>query len=712
MPEIERADSDRSSLLKRELLLTRLVYGIAVSVAVGLMIFAVRADLVSTERSETAARAEVQAELATIRSQLESNLIANLQLVRGLPGLFALEPNLTQEQFERAVKPLFSGQSRVRNIAAAPDMVITLMYPIAGNEEAIGLDYRTIPEQFETVNRARSLRRLVLAGPVDLVQGGTGFISRIPIFEKTDDGAERFWGIVAAVINADELYGDSGLQDPDLGVEIAIRGKDSAGPEGEVFFGRPEVFENDPLLAKIQFPEGTWVMAAVPRDGWHAQTEGIWLQRGIFLLAGALTVVPLLLLARTRNLLGKAAVKRFDAEDARRKIEQQMLHAQKLESLGIMAGGVAHDFNNILTAIQGYTQLAASLPDGDPRVPEFLAHIDQAGDRAGALCNQLLAYSGKGQFVVEPVDLSNLIRETESLLRVSIPKVVRVELDLADELPAIEADATQLRQVVMNLVTNGIEAHGGNEGVLAIKTGLLRASASLLKQNVAGNECAAGDYVYVRVTDTGCGMEPSTLEKVFDPFFTTKSTGRGLGMAAVLGVIRSHGGAVFCETEKGLGTSFTVAFCPCDRTPETVPARDRESRSAVPSTVLIVDDEPEVRRVMAQSLSHEGHTVLTADDGRRGVEVFEEHLQEISLCIVDMAMPRMGGMDTLRAMRQIRPDVPVILISGFSEDEVVTSRGGVSPNAFLKKPFRPDELTRLVDDVSASSLQYAKEADL
>ncbi len=711
MPETVRPDLDRDSLFEGELRLTRFIYAIAISVAVGLVVFAVRADLVSTERSKTAARAEVQAELAVIRSQLESNLIADLQLVRGLPGLFALEPNLTQEQFERAVKPLFLEQSRIRNIAAAPDMVIRLMYPIAGNEEAIGLDYRTIPEQFETVDLARRQRRLVLAGPVELVQGGTGFISRIPIFEEGDDGAERFWGIVAAVIDAENLYRDSDLLDSDLGVEIAIRGKDSTGLDGELFFGRPEVFESDPLLAEIEFPEGSWVMAAVPRHGWRDESDGIWLQRGIFLLAGAMTVVPLLMLARTRHLLGKAAVKRFDAEEAHRKIEQQMLHAQKLESLGIMAGGVAHDFNNILTAIQGYTQLAASVPAGDPNVPEFLTHIDQAADRAGALCNQLLAYSGKGHFVVEAVDLSDLIRETESLLRVSIPKVVRVELDLADELPAVEADATQLRQVVMNLVTNGIEAHGGDDGVLTIKTGLLRASSSLLKQNVAGNECPAGDYVYVRVTDTGCGMDSSTLEKVFDPFFTTKSTGRGLGMAAVLGVVRSHGGAVFCETEMGLGTSFTVAFRPCDRTP-TVQAEDHESCPALPATVLIVDDEPEVRRVIAQSLSSHGHSVLTAGDGRRGVEVFEEHIREISLCIVDMAMPRMGGMDTLRCMRQVRPDVPVILISGFSEDEVATNRGGETPNAFLKKPFRPNELIRLVNEVTASSMHFAKGSDL
>lgn len=699
------------ALFKREAGLTRLIYGFTISVAVGLLIFAIRADWVSTQRSETAARAEVQNELTAVRSRLESNLQGNIQLVRGLPGVFALHPNLSQEEFEIVVESLFHGRSQVRNIAAAPDMVITLMYPVAGNERAIGLDYRKTPAQFETADRARRMRQLVLAGPVDLVQGGTAFISRIPIFEKTLGKDERFWGIVSTVIDANQLYLDSGLLNAESPVEFAIRGKDGLGATGEQFFGRPEVFQNTPVLAEIQLPQGTWLMAAVPRDGWTIKTDGIWLQRGIFLLAAALTVVPLLLLARTRDLLLKVAVRRQQAEEERRKIEQQMLHAQKLESLGVMAGGIAHDFNNILTAIMGYTELVASNPSIDSQATASLKHINSASERAAELCNHLLAYSGKGQFVIEPIDLSELIRETETLLRVSIPKKTHVQLSLASDIPMIEADASQLRQVVMNLITNGIDAIGDEMGTLTIETGCAPITHAVLGKNLAGSECLPGDYVFIKVADTGCGMVASTLKKVFDPFFTTKSTGRGLGMAAVLGVVRSHQGAIFCDTEPGRGTLFTVVFRPTER--RRLPSQERKSGviASANTTILVVDDEPAVRAVIANALINRGHTVITAEDGQQGVELFTQHVGEISLCIVDMAMPRMGGMEALYKMRQIQPNVRVILISGYSEDDVDTTASGEQPNAFIKKPFRMDELARAVNHVLELSVGDFKVTD-
>jgi len=689
----------QAGLFNREIALTRIIYCIAICVALGLLVFAIRADWVSTQRAQATTRAHVQNELAAIRSRLESNLTGNIQMIRGLPGLFALDPNLTQQEFERAVEPLLQGRSLIRNIAAAPDMVITLMHPIWGNEQAIGLDYRKIPAQFEAADRSRRLRRLVLAGPVDLVQGGKAFISRIPIFQNTADGEERFWGIVSTVLDAQQLYLESGLLDPDGPVEIAIRGKDGLGADGEHFFGRPEIFENAPVLAEIQLPQGTWLLGAIPNGGWEGQPDGIWLQRGTFFLAAAMTIVPLLMLARTRDQLMKVAQRRQEAEELRQKIEQQMLHSQKFESLGVMAGGIAHDFNNILTAIMGYTQLLANSPWLSSESAGYLRNIDGAAVRAAELCNRLLAYSGKGLFAIEPVDLSELICETEELLRVSVPKKTEVQLKLKNDNPMIEADASQLRQVVMNLITNAIDAIGDEQGTVTIETGFEPITQAALQKNLAGNECLSRKYVFVKVTDTGCGMGDSTLAKVFDPFYTTKSSGHGLGMAAVLGVVRSHRGAIFCDSKIGQGSTFTVAFPPTDKLREPT----TETRANPPvnrqATILVIDDEPAVRSVVEAALTALGHTVIAAEDGQQGVELFEQHCDEISLCIVDMAMPRMGGMETLRAMRSLQPNVRVILISGYSEEDLDTATGQQQPNSFIKKPFRIAEFTRIVNEV-------------
>lgn len=696
--QTESFELKHSVLFNRDLQLIRSIYVLAIIVTAGLLIFAVRADQLSAQRWQATSRADARNDLGTLRAQLESNLNGNIQLVRGLPGLIALEPDLTQQQFERALKPLFEGRSQVRNIAAAPDMVISLMHPLAGNEKAVGLDYRATPKQFEAADRAVRLRQLVLAGPVDLVQGGTGFISRMPIFVSVED-TEQFWGLVSTVIDAEQLYQDSGLRANDLPLEIAIRGKDGRGPNGDLFFGSAQVFANDPVKTEIQLPQGSWEMAAVPKRGWTNPPDGIWIQRGMFLLAAAMTVVPLLMLARTRDRLLDVAVRRHQAEQERQNLERQVLHSQKLESLGVLAGGVAHDFNNILTAILGYGQLLACKPSLDSESTGFLTQINLAAERAAALCNQLLSYSGKGQFVIEPINVSDLIRETEALLQVSISKKTEVRLSLGDDIPLIEADASQLRQVVMNLITNATEAIGDRNGVVTITTQLAKMNDDDLKQNLAGNACSPGKYVLIRITDNGCGMSAATVKKIFDPFFTTKSNGQGLGMAAVLGVVRSLDGCILCESSIGQGSSFIVAFPPTAkrlRRPELTP---NEPGVNVAGTVLVVDDEPAIRTIITKALTNLGFAVLAAKDGQQAIEIFERSAHEISLCIIDLSMPRMGGRETLRLIRRIQPDARAVLMSGYAEEEISEPTSTDHPNAFIKKPFGVNQLISVVRHV-------------
>jgi signal transduction histidine kinase len=266
--------------------------------------------------------------------------------------------------------------------------------------------------------------------------------------------------------------------------------------------------------------------------------------------------------------IGIDITERQRAEEQRRRLELQILHAQKLESLGILAGGIAHDFNNILAGIIGYTELAlAELPDAD-RVEASLGIIKKASQRAADLVRQMLAYSGKGQFVVGPVNLSAIVEELQPMLAVSISKRAVLHYDLRRDLPAIEADATQMRQVVMNLVINASESLGEDAGAISVSTDVVRYGENVLTGlDENGTNLPAGTYVRLTVVDNGCGIDEATLKKIFEPFFTTKFTGRGLGLAAVHGIVRSQRGTIQVASQPGKGTTFAVFF----------PARDATS---------------------------------------------------------------------------------------------------------------------------------------
>lgn len=282
----------------------------------GLVLAASYGERLNDEHFFASSRAQAENELGDIRSRLEINLRGDVQLVKGLVSLIASRPQISQDEFSRAAKPLFDGGSNLRNIGAAPDMVIRMMYPLVGNEKAIGLDFRKTPNQFETANQARTTGQLILAGPLQLVQGGNGIIGRVPVFIEDRNGKKRFWGLISAVIDADRLFRSSGLNDADMPIEIAIRGKDGKGSQGAVFFGRPELFEADPVLADIALPKGSWQIAAVPRGGWPVRADNTGLLRVTFLVIGLLILIPFLAFARSLRALVHAQTK-IEAEQGR-----------------------------------------------------------------------------------------------------------------------------------------------------------------------------------------------------------------------------------------------------------------------------------------------------------------------------------------------------------------------------------------------------------
>jgi two-component system cell cycle sensor histidine kinase/response regulator CckA len=389
---------------------------------------------------------------------------------------------------------------------------------------------------------------------------------------------------------------------------------------------------------------------------------------------------------------------RMLAEKERLNLEQQLLHAQKLESLGVLAGGIAHDFNNILMAIIGNADLALMRISRESPAVENLQRIENAAAQAADLAKQMLAYSGKGKFVVENIDLNRLLEEMLHMLEVSISKKAILRLNLHRPLPPVEADATQMRQIVMNLVINASEAIGDKSGVIAITTGCMDCDRSYLKGVWLDENLSDGLYVYLEIADTGCGMDKETQSRLFDPFFTTKFTGRGLGMAAVLGIVRGHKGAVRVYSEPGKGTTFKVLLPSSGRPAELFNQDDASKEWRGKGTVLLVDDEETIRGIGAEMLKELGFTTITASDGREAVDIFRS-TPDIAFVILDLTMPHMDGEQCFRELRQIKPDVKVIMSSGYNELEVTQLFVGRGLAGFIQKPYRLTKLQEMIQQI-------------
>jgi PAS domain S-box-containing protein len=389
------------------------------------------------------------------------------------------------------------------------------------------------------------------------------------------------------------------------------------------------------------------------------------------------------------------------AEEERRALEARVRSAQKAESLGVLAGGIAHDFNNLLTSVLGNAGLAGFHLDAEAAALPFLRQIETAARRAADLTQQLLAYAGKGQLVVTRVDLSRLVEEMTGLLETVVSKDVRIVSRHGRGGAVVEGDATQLRQVAMNLIVNASDASLGRAGEVVVTTGLLDVAPGDAIGVGAEEPLPAGRYAYLEVTDDGCGMDAETLARIFDPFFSTKRTGRGLGLAAVLGIVRGHRGAIRVTTEPGHGSSFQVLLPACAK-----PADEDEPADVgewVPGgTVLLVDDEEEVRDAVRPMLENLGFEVLEAEDGVGALQAFRRHADRVDCVLLDLTMPRLDGARTLRRLRAIRPGVRVLASSGFAEDDVRERFARSEPPAgYLHKPYGLEELKRALRKVLA-----------
>jgi PAS domain S-box-containing protein len=396
-----------------------------------------------------------------------------------------------------------------------------------------------------------------------------------------------------------------------------------------------------------------------------------------------------------------------DTSDARReaaereRLLQRMLEAQRLESLGLVAGGVAHDFNNLLTAIIGNAELArTSLPKDAEAVP-FLAGIEEASTRAAGLCQHMLAYAGRQQTELEPLDLNSLVHTTLQLLRSSLDAKAELVLQLEPHLPPIQADRTHVQQVTLNLILNAAEALCSQPGVVTISTHPITVDREALQKAALGDDFAPGTYIAFEVRDTGSGMSAETMGKIFDPFFTTKFTGRGLGLASVHGIARTHKAPVFVRSKLGFGTVFTILLPVAEEEIAPVLTERKRPRFHGEGAVLIVEDEPTVLFIMSRIVERLGFQSITAPHGQAALATLAASSVKPRLILLDVNMPGLDGVATLRELRRMQPDTPVILVSALPEDAALERFAGEKIAGVVHKPFRPEQLERKIAEVFA-----------
>ncbi|HSM61924.1 MAG TPA: MASE1 domain-containing protein [Longimicrobiales bacterium] len=400
--------------------------------------------------------------------------------------------------------------------------------------------------------------------------------------------------------------------------------------------------------------------------------------------------------------------RRVADEKERQQLQAQVLHGQKLESLGVLAGGIAHDFNNLLAGILGHADLLReSVSVGDAELRDVDGIVAAVG-QAASLCRQMLSYSGKRSYEIGPVDVARCAREIQQLLRVSITRDVELELHL-DHTPAIAlADETQVRQVLLNLVTNASEAvlAGPGHGAVTLKVERRNVDEEWLARAFLADAASPGEHVIVTVEDPGVGMEPQSIGKIFDPFYSSKGPGRGLGLAATLGVVRSHSGALMVESEPGWGTRFRIALPVARAVPEPAEEPSAPAPSGGDLTVLVVDDEERVRHVVTRVLASSGYRVLSAADGDEALDLLDREGASVDVVLLDLTMPRRGGVATLREMRARGWTMPVLVASGYAEQRTPP---GLEVARFVQKPFRADVLRRALAEVVGEAAEAERQ---
>ncbi len=660
--------------------------------------------------SQSDAHLQVSAQLAQLRSRLEANIYANANLVQGLAASIATEPDMGQQRFAALASHLFQGRNQLRNIGGAPDLVISMMFPMGGNEGALGLDYTKSETQRTAALLARDLNQLIVAGPVDLRQGGQGFIARLPVFTAASTKQPgRFWGLISTVIDLQRLYEDSGLANSEETLSIAIRGKDAKGERGDFFYGPPDILDNNPETAIVSLPYGEWQLLAVPKDGWPITAPNENVIVSTFLIGGAFIVIPLLLIGRLlsdrRGITQELIQAREDA-DAANKAKSEFL------------ASMSHEIRTPMTVVMGYADILLKEPLPAPNKLQ-VQRIKDSTRSLLTIINDILDMSkmDAGKFEIENLDfhLSSLVKDVFAFFAEQKESVtgneVKMRLELPEELPqAVNSDPTLIRQILVNLIGNAMKF---------TRHGSVTMGGSLIERKDGAS------VIRLSVADTGIGVSPESIGLLFEDFTQADASiqrnyhGTGLGLAICKRLVKLLGGEIGVESVPNRGSTFwfTFPYKPATKSMSEIAAygekRATHFRSTRPLRILVAEDNELNREILKAIIEGMGHSITLAHDGQ---ELIDRHLSgTYDLILSDVRMPKMSGPDAARLIRQMEGPKSEIPIVALTADVMESSKKlyiAAGMNDIASKPIDPFELVNAIDTVMGEKLHIAVEEDL
>jgi two-component system sensor histidine kinase ChiS len=715
---------------------TRLLPYLAGSLAVVVVLAVVWVfDRSERERFQEQNRANVLTQLSTVRARLEKALNQRLFLTRGLVAYVStINPNLDQETFEKLAKVIVAQQPGIRSVALYKNTVGSHIYPLKGNEAVIGFSPMSILKEREAIKQAIENKKTIVAGPIDLVEGGVAFIGRTPIFltpSGTGPESGSYWGLAGIILDRDTLFKEAGLLEKSAPLQYTLRGKDGLGAKGEVFFGETTIFQQNPMTLEVTLPNGSWQLAAIPAGGWLSSppiSKWLWIAGGVTaFLAGGLVFILVSTPTRLRQAIDQATAALRHSEEELKRANEELQYLDKLKDEFL-----ANTSHELRTPLNGIIGIAESLMDGvtgDLPQPtrSNLAMIVSSGRRLSNLVNDILDFSQLRHKNIElqlkPVDVGAI---ADVVLTLSQPLVGNKELQLVnaipDHLPPVYADENRLQQILYNLIGNAIKFTAS--GTVKVSAALLaEENTQLISSPLSGRGGEAKPQIEITVSDTGIGIPEDQLERIFKSFEQAAGStsreygGTGLGLAVTKQLVELHGGKINVNSQVGVGSqfAFTLAISPgkVEKAPpknalkESFRSSSLETKliSLTPSNtrlaidnpqdikVLIVDDEPINLQVLTNYLSLQNYAIAQANNGEEALALMEQGLKP-DIILLDVMMPKMTGYEVTQKLRDrfSAAELPIILLTAKNQVQDIVTGLNVGANDYLTKPIGKDEL--------------------